>query len=69
VSVTKTGSTITAVNILQGTFTKSTYGSGTNALLVQSAIASQGSGFGSISRTTYTTKAFKDALDSALAKF
>lgn len=37
--------------------------------LKASAIAAQGSSFGNISQATYTTQAFKDALDSALAKF
>ena len=67
VSVTKTDGTITAVNLIQGSYTR--VPNGTNNWLVQSAIASQGSSFGNISRATYTTMAFKDALDSALAKF
>jgi len=37
--------------------------------LKASAVAAQGSSFGNISQATYTTQAFKDALDSALAKF
>ena len=67
VSVTKTDGTITAVNLIQASYTR--VPQGTNNWLVQSAIASQGSSFGNISRATYTTMAFKDALDSALAKF
>lgn len=67
VSVTKANGTITAVDLLQGSYTR--VPQGTNTWLVQSAIASQGSSFGNISRATYTTMAFKDALDSALAKF
>jgi uncharacterized protein with FMN-binding domain len=67
VSVTKTNGAITAVDLIQGSYTK--VPNGTNAWLVASAVASQGSSFGNISRATYTTIAFKDALDSALAKF
>jgi uncharacterized protein with FMN-binding domain len=67
VSVTKTDGSITAVNLIQASYTR--VPNGTNTWLVQSAIASQGSSFGNISRATYTTMAFKDALDSALAKF
>ena len=67
VSVTKTNGSITAVDLLQASYTR--VPQGTNNWLVQSAIASQGSSFGNISRATYTTMAFKDALDSALAKF
>jgi uncharacterized protein with FMN-binding domain len=37
--------------------------------LQQAAISSQGSNFGNVSRATFTTQAFKNALDSALAKF
>jgi uncharacterized protein with FMN-binding domain len=39
------------------------------ASLKSAAVAAQGSSFGNISQATYTTQAFKDALDSALAKF
>ena len=67
VSVTKTDGSITAVNLIQSGYTR--VPQGTNNWLVASAIASQGSSFGNISRATYTTMAFKDALDSALAKF
>ncbi len=67
VSVTKTDGSITAVNLLQASYTRAPQG--TENWLVQSAIASQGSSFGNISRATYTTMAFKSALDSALAKF
>lgn len=37
--------------------------------LQAAAVSAQGSSFGNISQATYTTQAFKDALDSALAKF
>ncbi len=67
VSVTKTNGSITAVDLIQGSYTR--VPQGTNAWLAASAVASQGSSFGNISRATYTTMAFKDALDSALAKF
>jgi uncharacterized protein with FMN-binding domain len=37
-------------------------------MLVQSALAAQGSNFGNLSGATYTTDAFKQALDSAISK-
>lgn len=67
VSVTKTNGAITAVDLIQGSYTR--VPNGTNAWLAASAVASQGSSFGNISRATFTTIAFKNALDSALAKF
>jgi uncharacterized protein with FMN-binding domain len=36
--------------------------------LVQAGLSSQGSGFGNYSGATYTTQAFKQALDSAISK-
>jgi uncharacterized protein with FMN-binding domain len=37
--------------------------------LVQAAIAANGTNFGNLSGATYTTDAFKQALESALGKF
>ena len=66
--VVKTGSKITSVNIIWGT-TKGREWASVPSMLVTTAIAAQGSGFSNISGATFTTTAFKSALDSALAKF
>ncbi|MFM5968570.1 MAG: FMN-binding protein [Micrococcales bacterium] len=39
------------------------------SVLVSAALQANGSNFGNLSGATYTTDAFKQALDSALAKF
>ncbi|MEY3908918.1 MAG: hypothetical protein RLZZ90_825 [Actinomycetota bacterium] len=66
--VTKASGIITDVNVLVG------YGSGPEynsviAGLAAYAINANGSNFGNVSRATFSTNAFKQALDSALAKF
>lgn len=66
--VTKASGKITDVNVLVG------YGSGPEynsviAGLAAYAISANGSNFGNVSRATFSTNAFKQALDSALAKF
>jgi uncharacterized protein with FMN-binding domain len=68
ISVTKQGSTITAINILSGG-TEGGQWATVPDLLAQAAIDAQGSDFGNISRATHTTDAFKTALETALAKF
>ena len=67
VAVTKTGTNITAVSPVQASYTRLRGWSIQN--LVDAALSSQGSNFGNMSGATYTTQAFKQALDSALAKF
>lgn len=67
VQVTKTGSKITDVTMLQANATKGR--SGAFSYLVQYAIDANGSNFANISGATYTTDAFKASLDAALAKF
>jgi len=67
VSVTKVGGKITAVDLLQAGATHGRQGA--FGPLVQAAIQAQGSSFGNLSGATYTTDAFKQALDSALSKF
>jgi hypothetical protein len=37
--------------------------------LISAAISANGSGFGNLGGATYTTNAFKQALDNALGKF
>ena len=67
VSVTKTAGKITAVNLLQA---GATGGRGQAFdFLVQYTIDAQGSSFGNISGATYTTAAYKQSLDAALAQF
>lgn len=68
ISVTKTGSKITDVTIISGGTEGGDWAS-VPGILAQAAIDAQGSDFGNISRATHTTDAFKQALESALAKF
>lgn len=68
ISVTKQGSSITAIDILSGG-TEGGQWATVPDLLAQAAIDAQGSNFGNISRATHTTEAFKTALETALAKF
>ena len=68
ISVTKSGSKITAVTIVSGG-TEGGEWAVVPDMLAQAAIDAQGSNFGNISRATHTTDAFKQALESALAKF
>lgn len=66
VKVTKSNGKITAVELVQANAT-----SGRESAfptLVQAALDSNGSNFGNVSGATYTTNAFKKALDSALSK-
>ena len=67
VAVTKTDGKITAVNLLQAGAT----GGRSQAFdfLVQYTVDAQGSSFGNISGATYTTTAYKQSLDAALAQF
>jgi len=65
--VTKSGGAITGIALVQAGAT-----GGRQAAfdpLVNAAIQAQGSNFGNLSQATYTTEAFKAALESALAKF
>ena len=68
VSVTKDASgSITDIGLVRAGATGGRQAAFTS--LVSMAIAAQGSSFGNISQATYTTDAFKTALDSALANF
>ena len=67
VQVTKSGGKITDVTMLLANATK-----GRDAVfpyLIQYAIDANGSNFANVSGATYTTDAFKQSLDAALAKF
>jgi uncharacterized protein with FMN-binding domain len=67
VSVTKSAGKITAVNLLQAGAT----GGRESAFsyLVDLAIQANGTSFGNLGGATYTVDAFKQSLESALAKF
>lgn len=67
VSVTKANGKITAVNLLQAGATGGREGA--FSYLVNYAIQANGSSFGNLGGATYTTDAFKQSLESALAKF
>lgn len=66
VEVVRAGGQITAVNLVEGT--ASAGRDQAFSPLEQNAVASQGSSFGNLSGATYTTAAFKQALDSAISK-
>jgi len=66
VEVVRTNEKISAVNLVQGT--ASAGRDQAFSTLQQAAVSSQGSGFGNLSGATYTTDAFKQALDSAISK-
>jgi uncharacterized protein with FMN-binding domain len=66
VEVVRKGGKISAVNMIQSGATagrQQAYPS-----LTKNAVAAQGSNFGNMSGATYTTAAFKQALDSAISK-
>ena len=68
VSVTKDAAgAITAISTVQASATGGRQAAFNSRQVA--AVSAQGSSFGNISQATYTTQAFKDALDSALAKF
>lgn len=65
--VTKASGAITDVSVLVGFGSEPKYTDLINSL-AQYAVAANGSNFGNVSRATLTTTAFKQALDSAIAK-
>ena len=64
--VTKSGGKITAVDLVQAQATAGREQA--FPTLVDAAVKANGSGFGNLGGATYTTEAFKQALDSAVAK-
>jgi uncharacterized protein with FMN-binding domain len=67
VSITKLGTEITAVNLLQG---DATNGRDTAyQILIDATLQQQGTNFGNVSGATFTTDAFIKAVDNALLKF
>jgi uncharacterized protein with FMN-binding domain len=67
VSVTKSGGKITAMAMLQEGATDGRQAA--FPYLIELATKANGSSFGNLSGATYTTTAFKQSLESALAKF
>lgn len=67
VSVTKAGGKITAVDLIQQGATGGRQAA--FSYLVDLAVQANGSSFGNLSGATYTVDAFKQSLESALAKF
>jgi uncharacterized protein with FMN-binding domain len=66
VKVTKENGKITGIDLIQAQST-----GGRDAafpLLVEAALAANGSNIGNVSQATYTSDAFKQSLDSALSK-
>ena len=66
VKVTQTAGKITAVDLVQAQATAGREQA--FPTLVDAAIKANGSGFGNLGGATYTTEAFKQALDSAVSK-
>ena len=66
--VVKSGSKITAINLIQASTHGQQYAQ-VPPMLVDAAISANGSGFGNVSGATFTTEAFRSALESALAQF
>ena len=67
VEVVKTDKSITAINLLQAS-TKGREYQTVPSILVNAALSSQGTGFGNVSGATFTSEAFRSALESALGK-
>ena len=65
--VTKTSGKIASIDLVQAGATAGREQA--FSMLVDAAVKANGSSFGNVSGATYTTDAFKQALDSALAKF
>lgn len=67
-AVTKSGGKISSIDVVVGTTRGREY-AGVISELVPAAVSANGSNFGNYSGATFTTEAFKSALESALAKF
>ena len=65
-SVTKSNGKLTAINLVQAGATNGREQA--FSYLVNDALSANGSSFGNMSGATYTTDAFKQALDSAISK-
>lgn len=67
VEVVKNGSSISAINLVQAS-TKGRQYESVPPMLVTAALNAQGTGFGNVSGATFTSEAFRSALESALGK-
>lgn len=67
IEVVKTGSTISAINLVQAS-TKGRQYESVPPMLVSAALNAQGTAFGNVSGATFTSEAFRSALESALGK-
>lgn len=65
--VVRTGGKISAVNLIQAGTSGSEWAVVPD-MLVEATLQAQGSGFGNISGATFTTEAYKQSLNSALAQ-
>ncbi len=65
--VIRTDGKISAVNLLQASTSGGQWAT-VPSMLVEATIQAQGSGFGNISGATYTTEAYKQALNNAISK-
>lgn len=66
--VVKTGSNITAINLVQAS-TKGREYAAVPSMLVSAALSANGSNFSNVGGATFTSEAFRSALESALAQF
>ena len=67
ISITKVGNQITGVEVLQGDATNGR--DEAYAILIDATLLVQGTNFGNVSGATFTTDAFRKAVDNALLKF
>ena len=67
ISITVLGNEITEVNVIQGDLTNGREEA--YAILTDATVQVQGTNYGNVSGATFTTEAFKLAVESALGKF
>jgi len=67
ISITKVGTDITAVNLIQGDATNGR--AKAYQILIDATLQVQGTNFGNVSGATFTADAFRKAVDNALLKF
>lgn len=67
VEVVKNGTSISAINLVQAS-TKGRQYEAVPQMLVNAAMSAQGTGFANVSGATFTSEAFRSALESAIGK-
>ena len=67
IAITKEGTALTAVDLIQGDATNGR--AQAYQILIDAALKVQGTNFGNVSGATFTTDAFRKAVDNALLKF